>query len=423
MKKTMKMISFLLVISMLAALFAACDPDAGTNPETVPVEENKIVTITVGAEAGAALASIPVSVTVDGQEVACRTEWTMLNAAGDAYEAVQGNLENGKDYRLNIYYNAGASVDDTEFDIQVTGAELSFSEMAGEEVKTVVRINLLEKGNLTIVSGSNMVGMPIEHAYCAVKLDGESLTITSYEWSILTDSGITAPAEGAVFEEGKYYQLHIYFIAPDGFDPDAWQIRSNCGEGTVQSIEAAGAEFVALVDFNYTGGEKPEAHTCNFVLNKNKPSTATCEQDGVTYYICSCGKEKTEAAKATGHLFDLVNETKPNCTENGVAERKCRYCGKGMTVISSADGVTHDYQQVDKRGSCDEGLVVSYKCSRCDASKTETLSPKEHAYGAAEYWSNFRCVRTCQDCGHQEIKAHVTDSNAICKNCGVAIIN
>jgi len=94
-----------------------------------------------------------------------------------------------------------------------------------------------------------------------------------------------------------------------------------------------------------------------------------------------------------------------------------------MTVISSADGVTHDYQQVSKQGSCDEGLVVSYKCSRCDASKTETLSPKEHAYGAAEYWNNFQCVRTCQDCGHQESKAHVTDSNAICKNRGRAIIN
>jgi len=169
--------------------------------------------------------------------------------------------------------------------------------------------------------------------------------------------------------------------------------------------------------------ETTTPHEHAWEVNANKPATATCEQDGVTYYICSCGEEKTEEAKATGHLFELISETQPNCTENGVAERKCRYCGKEMTVISPADGVTHYYRQVDKRGSCDEGFVVSYQCSRCGARKEETLSPKDHTYGAAEYWNNFQCVRTCQDCGHQEIKSHDLDINSKCKNCGTAIVN
>ena len=501
MKKLLKTVSLLLVLVLFASMFAGCT--TGTKITEVNVE------ITVdNATDGTAMDSVGIHVVANGEVISCRTEWTKLNDAKDAYEPVQGTLENGNDYMLHLYYNVGADADkDTELNVNVTGAELNYSELVGEEVMTVVRINLLEKGKLTITSGNNMVGMPLAASYCAVKLNGENLTITQSFWNVRNKGAMEPMAEDAIFEDGKYYQQTIYFIGPDDFDPADQEVYANCHEGQIVKIEAAGAEFMVLIAFDYTNGEVEEEHVCAFEVNPEKSSEATCTEDGETFYICSgCGAEKSEKVTASGHEIDWdhpVYVHDPNCTQKGEKAANCAHCDHQETQPIPADGKTHNFQQSGKTGNCETGLVITYKCSRCGAEKSETGAPASHApdwnnplyenkpnctqpgekaancvhcgaqvtetspadgmthtfqqtgqegtctsglythfkcircskemhritpagdhtFGPAEYWNNFRCVRTCTICGEQSVSAHVTDSNAICKNCGTAIIN
>lgn len=421
------------------------------------------VQIEVGSEQiGTALSEIPVTVQLFGENVPCRTEWSVMNDPADGYVPTSGTLEKGKDYLINVYYTADLTEEDLDADkIAVFGAELNHSEMAGEEILTVVRVNLLEKGNLTLTVGSHYVGMPIEHAYSVVKLDGEKL-YSEHSWSIRKGNSEEAADESGYFEEGKYYQIAIRFIPPDDFDPDDWAIRLNCEGGELISLEADGAEYVAKIGFNYTNGEPPEQeepkHECNFVLNPNKPSTATCAEAGVIFYLCqTCGAEKTETAAATGNHAWVEIDRMDLCDDGLTVSYSCSVCGQrdsehftsshswketaredlcdlGLTIYYTCEKCSatynevhasaHDWVKIDQAGYCPHGLQLVHECTKCgEIDTSQWIYPGDHSFGAAEYWSNHTHVRYCVECGHDLFEDHVTDNRGYCAACDSYIIN
>jgi len=331
------------------------------------------VDIYVGSDqVGTALASVPVFVQVAGLDVSSRAEWQVLNDTKDAYVPASGTLEEGKDYLVYIYYSANLTEDDLAADkIQVTGAELDHSEFVGDEILTVVRVNLLEKGNLTLTVGSTFVGMPIDASYCAVKLDGETL-YSYFNWSILKGGAEEPADENGFFEEGKNYQLSLFFIPPDDFNPDDWNVRLNCEGGELISLEPEGAEYLAKIAFNY-GGD----HVCKFELNESKPATNSCTKNGEVFYICpECGAEKTETAYATGHTFDWSKATytaPQNCQQHGSETASCVLCGAVETRATSDVG-SHAWKETGSTDNCDAGLTTTYSCSVCKQTKTETTA-------------------------------------------------
>ena len=396
------------------------------------------VQIEVGSEQlGTALSDIPVTIMVQGKRATCRAEWQMLNDAQDAYVAASGTLEEGKDYLVNVHYTADLTEEDLDVDkIAVFGAELDHSEIVSDgEILTVVRVNLLEKGNLTLTVGSAPIGMPIEHAYCAVKLDGEKLD-PEYSWSILKGASEEPVDETGYFEEGNYYQITIRFIAPDDFKPEDWTVRLNCEDGELLSLEPDGAEYVAKIGFDYGGG-----HVCFFVENGEIPATNTCSESGQVFYICyECGEEKAEFAPALGHAPDWSNATytaPQNCREYGVESASCIRCGavqsretadvgshawlntgcedncdQGMTnfYTCSVCGQTkseqtqssHSWNEVAQDDKCDAGMTILYTCEKCGASKSETVS-SDHSWiridqaGSCPY--GVQLVHECSKCG------------------------
>ena len=342
--------------------------DFGTHEENVSATSN--LEIIVGSDQiGSPLSSIPVNVSLGGEKLTCRTEWSVMNDPAYGYVPTSGTLENGKDYIIYIYYVADITIEELVADsISVTGAELDHSEMAGEEILTVVRVNLLEKGNLTLTVGSHNIGMPIEHAYCVVKLDGEKL-YSEYKWSILKGSTEEVVEENGNFEEGNCYQITIRFIPTDDFDPDDYAVRLNCEGGELLSMEADGAEYVAKIKFNYAND-----HVCTFVLNEEKPATNSCENSGEIFYLClECGKEKVESVPAFGHNPDWSNASyisPKTCVQSGEEKAACRVCGKIFARTTDTVG-EHDWKETDREDYCDQGMMVYYTCSVCGTTKSE----------------------------------------------------
>lgn len=118
------------------------------------------------------------------------------------------------------------------------------------------------------------------------------------------------------------------------------------------------------------------------------------------YYICDCGKIKSEAL----HKFSEWEETKaPTCTELG---KKTKSCSCGYKIDEDIEALGHDLQYVaSKAPTCaSEGYEAHEKCSRCDYSTIKIISALPHELVHVE-----KKNRSCEEDGHNEYD--------YCKNC------
>lgn len=116
---------------------------------------------------------------------------------------------------------------------------------------------------------------------------------------------------------------------------------------------------------------------------------ATCTEDGIKeHYRCiltdklfldaGCENEITGAdiiIKATGHKWDAGNITKaPTCKEDGVMTYTCTVCQETRTETIPATGNhTWDEGKVTKEPTCTENGVMTYTCTVCGQTKTEAI--------------------------------------------------
>ncbi len=76
---------------------------------------------------------------------------------------------------------------------------------------------------------------------------------------------------------------------------------------------------------------------------------ATCTEDGLKTFTCSCGRSYTEKIPATGHDFDYV-VVEPTCISIGYETNTCKNCGLSYFVRSIPATGHHDY---NGDGRCD----------------------------------------------------------------------
>ena len=76
---------------------------------------------------------------------------------------------------------------------------------------------------------------------------------------------------------------------------------------------------------------------------------ATCTEDGLRTFTCSCGRSYTEKIPATGHDFDYV-VVEPTCISIGYETNTCKNCGLSYFVRSIPATGHHDY---NGDGRCD----------------------------------------------------------------------
>ena len=109
---------------------------------------------------------------------------------------------------------------------------------------------------------------------------------------------------------------------------------------------------------------------------------STCTEAGVKTFKCSrCDETKTEAIDATGHTEEVLPAKEPTCTETGLtAGKKCSVCGEILEAQEEVPKLGHDWDEgtVTKDPTCTEAGVKTFKCSRCDETRTEAIDATGH---------------------------------------------
>jgi len=126
---------------------------------------------------------------------------------------------------------------------------------------------------------------------------------------------------------------------------------------------------------------------------------ATCTQDGVRTYTCSrCGNTRTEAIAKTGHTPVSIPGKAATCTEAGLTEgSKCSVCGTVLTAQSAIPAKGHNYQvTASKEPTATEDGYRTYTCSNCKDSYTEKLPKVAHTHN---YQVTKDQAATCTDQG------------------------
>lgn len=109
---------------------------------------------------------------------------------------------------------------------------------------------------------------------------------------------------------------------------------------------------------------------------------ATCETDGREAFQCaSCGHRKEQAIPATGHDYqeDTANSVKSTCAVSGYKLMVCSHANcekpqrKDYQVMTEH---TWNNGETTTEATCVAPGVMTYKCTVCDATKTETIAIK-----------------------------------------------
>ena len=116
--------------------------------------------------------------------------------------------------------------------------------------------------------------------------------------------------------------------------------------GTVTAVATGTATITASI----TSPEGTFEDTCTVSVREQSPTPshdhthswgtgkvireATCTEDGVIQYACSCGDTRTVTVPALGHQWSEWKVVKPaTATEYGLEERTCQRCGEKETQI------------------------------------------------------------------------------------------
>ncbi|MCD8158140.1 MAG: hypothetical protein LUD77_04380, partial [Clostridiales bacterium] len=109
---------------------------------------------------------------------------------------------------------------------------------------------------------------------------------------------------------------------------------------------------------------------------------ATCTEDGEMTYTCTvCGDTVTEAIPATGHTEVIDSRVEPTCTETGLTEGShCSVCGTVITKQEEIPATGHSYDEgsVTTEPTCTAEGVMTYTCTACGDTYTESIEAKGH---------------------------------------------
>lgn len=167
----------------------------------------------------------------------------------------------------------------------------------------------------------------------------------------------------------------------------------------------------------------------------------TPDNTGLKVYTCTeCGATREEVLPVTEHLWSDWTVTKqPTCTQTGLREHTCLDCGKKETEIIPANGHTYTGWRSDadehwricsvcgvtfgreehtwnsgtvtKAPTCTETGTRTYTCTKCEATKTETIAATGHSWGTWTTTKEATCTErgsqthTCTVCGESETRS------------------
>ena len=155
----------------------------------------------------------------------------------------------------------------------------------------------------------------------------------------------------------------------------------------------------ATIHYNYV----PHEHSYTAELTK----AATCTEDGIMTYTCSCGDSYTETVKAMGHSYKLVSSSPSTCFKPSVSKYKCENCGNEITVTGKETG-KHKYVITIHGATCTDVGYTEGTCSEChDSVMYDFVSPLGHdltiTRTPATCKEHSKLEYSCSRCDYREI--------------------
>lgn len=143
-----------------------------------------------------------------------------------------------------------------------------------------------------------------------------------------------------------------------------------------------------------------KGHTHQYSSSITK--AASCEEDGVKTFTCSCGASYTETIGKTAHNYSKT-VVKPTCTTPGYTKNSCK-CGKTY-YDANVDATGHNYKNKVTAATCTNEGYTTYTCNTCNHSytgnKTNALGHKYKDVVVAPTCTNSGyTTHTCSTCGH-----------------------
>lgn len=163
---------------------------------------------------------------------------------------------------------------------------------------------------------------------------------------------------------------------------------------------------------------------------------ATCTEAGLREWKCFwCGYVKTtEPVAKLGHTWKTTTTEAATCTEKGKAEKTCTRCGATESEEIAAAGHKWAYPTTTKEATCTTAGEKTSKCSVCGATRTEAVEALGHSWKVISTkeptceMAGYVAYRKCQRCGEIEgyqetpAKGHVWSDWQVIEqaSCGVS---
>ena len=130
---------------------------------------------------------------------------------------------------------------------------------------------------------------------------------------------------------------------------------------------------------------KATGHKAGQAVEENRVES-TCTEEGhydEVIYCTVCNKEisrERKTIKAKGHTYstEWTIDKEATCEETGEKSHHCAECGE-RADITTIEALGHDYQiKSTTEAVCEKGGTIIYECTRCKATKQETIPATGH---------------------------------------------
>jgi hypothetical protein len=109
---------------------------------------------------------------------------------------------------------------------------------------------------------------------------------------------------------------------------------------------------------------------------------ATCTEDGLMAFTCSCGDQYTVPVPPLGHSFTYyIIDGNATCNQDGTKTAQCDRCLVTDTVTDVGSALEHRYVGTAVEASCEEEGYTINHCSNCGDTFVDQIIPaREHSY-------------------------------------------
>ncbi|MBE6985188.1 MAG: hypothetical protein E7434_06230 [Ruminococcaceae bacterium] len=267
--------------------------------------------------------------------------------------------------------------------INTPDGAVCFVDFIGNDGDTVVQHSVVSDSGKAEYTGAMPEREPDENNHYTfsgwIKLDGTKVDLSSYSF---TEDTVLYPDFTAIAHTLKY-------------------VENTDDSGITAKMHACfDCDYMMLSDHIWDEGKIT--------------SSSSCTAAGVKTYTCSlCAVTKTEALGSTGHTLVKDAAVAATCEADGLTEGShCSACNAIIVAqkVVPATGHSFDGGVVTKEATCLESGEITYTCSGCHATKTETIETSGH-----DLIAHARVEATC-----------MTDGNSAyfeCSDCGKCYID